>query len=141
MSVGTGLAPVLCSTQYGGFYMLIYEDITNVIIKSVYEVHRILGPGFLEKVYENALIKEMESRGLECEQQVPLEVYYKDYIVGQYIADIIVEDKIILEIKAISDLEERHFSQLLNYLKATRKRLGFVINFGATNAQIKRVIN
>lgn len=121
--------------------MLIYEDITDVIIKSVYEVHRILGPGFLEKVYENALVKEMESRGLKCEQQVPLEVYYKDYVVGQYIADIIVENKIILEVKAISGIEERHFSQLLNYLKSTRKRLGFVINFGTPNAQIKRIIN
>ncbi|SHI52834.1 GxxExxY protein [Lutispora thermophila] len=101
--------------------MLIYEDITNVIIKSVYEVHKILGPGFLEKVYENALMREMESRGLRCEQQVSLEVYYKDYVAGQYIADIIVEDKVILEIKAMPDLEKRHFSQMLNYLKRREK--------------------
>lgn len=121
--------------------MLLYKDITEKIISSAYEVHRLLGNGYLEKVYENSLIKELEYKNLRCQQQIPLEVYYKDYVVGNYIADIIVEDKIILEIKAISGIEEQHFSQLLNYLKATRKRLGLIINFGANNVEIKRIIN
>lgn len=121
--------------------MLLYKNITNIIISSAYEVHRLLKNGYLEKVYENALIKELESRSLSCQQQTPLEVYYKDYVVGNYIADIIVEDKIVLEIKAISGIEEQHFAQLLNYLKATRKRLGFIINFGTNSLQIRRIIN
>lgn len=110
--------------------MLMFQDITQIIVNSAYEVHRLLGSGYLEKVYENALIKELESKNLRCEQQIALEVYYKDYVVGNYIADIIVEGKIILEIKAIAGIEEKHLAQLLNYLKTTRKRLGFIINFG-----------
>lgn len=121
--------------------MLLYQDITKIIVDSAYEVHRLLGSGYLEKVYENALIKELEIRKLKCGQQIPLEVYYKDYVVGNYIADIIVENKIILEIKSISGIEEQNFAQLLNYLKATRKRLGFIINFGTSKIQIKRIIN
>lgn len=121
--------------------MLLYQDITKIIIDSAYEVHRLLGSGYLEKVYENALIIELESRNLKCDQQTSLEVYYKDYIVGNYIADIMVEGKIILEIKAISGIGEQHFAQLINYLKATRKRLGFIINFGTSKIQIKRIIN
>ena len=113
--------------------MLLYQDISKVIVNSAYEVHKFLGSGYLEKV--------LESKNLKCEQQVPLEVYYKDYMVGDYIADIIVEDKIILEIKAISGIEDKHFAQLLNYLKTTRKKLGFIINFGASKIQIKRIIN
>ena len=121
--------------------MFIYKDITEKIISSAYEVHRLLGNGYLEKVYENALVKEMAYRNLRSEQQIALEVYYKDYVVGNYIADIIVEDKIILEIKAISGIEEKHFSQLLNYLKTTKKRLGLIINFGANSVEIRRIIN
>lgn len=121
--------------------MHIFKDISKIIVDSAYEVHKILGSGYLEKVYENALIKELESRNIKCEQQVPLEVYYKDDIVGNYIADIIVDKEIILEIKAIEALDKKHFAQLLNYLKATRKKLGFVINFGTPRIQIKRIIN
>lgn len=121
--------------------MLLYKDITEKIINSAYEVHRLLGNGYLEKVYENSLVKELEYRNVKCKQQVPLEVYYKDYVVGNYIADIIVEDKIILEIKAIAGIEEKHFYQLLNYLKSTKKRLGVIINFGTNNVQIKRIVN
>ena len=121
--------------------MLLYKEITEEIINSAYEVHRVLKNGYLEKVYENALINELESRNLRCMQQFPLEVYYKDFIVGKYIADIIVEDKIILEIKAMASIEKHHFAQILNYLKSTKKRLGFILNFGANNMQIKRIIN
>ncbi|WP_372998154.1 GxxExxY protein [Lutispora sp.] len=121
--------------------MYIYEEISKIIVNSAYEVHRILGSGYLEKVYENALVKELESRNIKCEQQVPLEVYYKEDIVGNYIADIIVNKEIILEIKAIEALDKKHFAQLLNYLKATRKKLGFIINFGTSKIQIKRIVN
>ena len=121
--------------------MLIYEDISKIIVNSAYEVHKLLGSGYLEKVYENALVKELESKNLKCDQQVPLEVYYKDFIVGNYIADIMVGDKIVLEIKAVEGIDGKHFAQLLNYLKATRKRLGFIINFGTSKIQIKRIVN
>lgn len=121
--------------------ILLYEEISQIIVDSAYEVHRLLGRGFLEKVYENALVKELELRNIRCVQQYPLEVYYKDYTAGNYIADIIVEDKIILEIKSVSAIDANHIAQLLNYLKATRKKLGFIINFGAEKIQIKRVIN
>jgi len=121
--------------------VFLYEDISKIIVDSAYEVHRLLGRGFLEKVYENALVKELELRNLKCVQQYELEVYYKDYTVGNYIADIIVEDKIILEIKSVSAIDANHIAQLLNYLKATRKKLGFIINFGADKIQIKRIIN
>jgi len=124
-----------------GWYLLLYEEITNKIVKSAYEVHRVLGPGFLEKVYENAMIHEIGKRSVKCEAQMSIDIYYKDIIAGKYIADIMVEDKIIIEVKANCGLIDENFAQLLNYLKATKIRLGLLINFGLPQLQIKRVVN
>lgn len=120
--------------------MLLYEETSKSIVKSAYEVHRLLGPGFLEKIYENALVHELQIRNIKYEAQREIDIYYKDIIVGKYIADILVDDKIIIEVKANSGLNDANFAQLLNYLKATKSRVGLLINFGLPKLQIKRVV-
>jgi len=120
---------------------LLYQDLTNVIRQSAYEVHSYFGTGFLEKVYENALAYSIRKHNYRCEQQVPIKVYFENNIVvGEYIADMVVDKKIIIELKAIGTLEKIHFAQLKNYLNATKYRLGLLINFGSEKLQFKRVI-
>jgi len=114
--------------------------ITYKINAAVFEVNRILGAGFLEKVYENALLKELRNRGLKAESQVPLKVKYKGEIVGEYVVDILVEGKIIIELKAIDQLQNIHKAQLLNYLKATGIKVGLLVNFKYPRAEIKRMV-
>ena len=115
--------------------------ITQKIIGAAYEVSNNLGCGFLEKVYENALCLELKEIGLKYSNQSPVKVFYRNSVVGEYVADIIVEDRIIVELKALRRLEESHYSQCLNYLKATRLRLGLLLNFGQPRVQVKRLIN
>ena len=111
--------------------MLLHEEISKKKKKSFYTVYNKLGYGFLEKVYENALILELRNAGLNCSKQVPIEVYYEGVSVGNYFADILVEDKIILELKAGDGaLIEEHELQLINYLKATDKEVGILLFFG-----------
>jgi len=111
--------------------MLLHEEISDKIIKSFYTVYNKLGYGFLEKVYENALLLELRNAGLNCAKQVPIEVYYDGANVGSYFADILVKDKIILELKAGDGaLIEEHELQLINYLKATDKEVGLLLFFG-----------
>ena len=95
------------------------NDITYKIRGAVFEVNKILGSGFLEKVYENALLIELKNRGLKVKSQVPLKVAYKEKIVGDYWADIIVEEKVLVELKTVNKLDKIHEAQLLNYLKTT----------------------
>ena len=116
-----------------------YESLTNEIISAFYKVYNTLGYGFLEKVYENALYLELTSRGLECKTQQQIRVYYEGSEVGFYVADIVVEDLVILEIKAAEALCEQHEYQLINYLRATDKKLGLLLNFGQ-KPQFKRKI-
>lgn len=116
-----------------------HQDITEKIIKAFYNVYNSLGYGFLEKVYENAMMIELKSLGLNCAKQKPISVSYKNKNVGEYFADIIVEDKIIIELKAANGLVEEHEAQLLNYLKATEMEVGLLINFGK-KPQFKRQI-
>jgi len=104
--------------------------LSNTIIKAFYNVYNTLGYGFLEKVYENALILELQKFGIHGRRQVPLTVYYEEKKVGDYFADIIVEDKIIIELKAAEALREEHEAQLINYLRATSIEVGFLFNFG-----------
>lgn len=118
---------------------MIYEEITSEIIQCFYRVYNTLGFGFFEKVYENALILEMKNQGLPCCRQVPITVFYHENAVGDYYADIIVDDKIILELKAAEILIEEHELQLINYLKATNIEIGLLLNFGKV-PQIKRKI-
>ena len=99
-----------------------------------------LGAGFLEKVYENALVHELRRSGLRVEQQRPLAVTYDGVIVGEYAADVIVEGSVILELKAVRVVDQVHVAQCLNYLKATGMRLCLLLNFGSPRLQVKRII-
>ncbi len=117
----------------------LHKDITEKIIKAFYNVYNILGYGFLEKVYENAMMIELTSMHLICERQKPLDVYFKEKKVGEYFADIIVEDKVIIELKAAEGLIPEQEAQLLNYLKATNIKVGLLLNFGKT-PRIKRQV-
>ena len=115
------------------------NTITEQIIGCAYQVHKVLGCGFLEKVYENALAHEMKRKGLKVEQQVTIDVYYDDIVAGTYQADIMVEEKVLIELKALEDLNTVHIAQCLNYLKAMGKKVCLLLNFGKTRLQIKRI--
>lgn len=116
------------------------NEITYKINGAVYEVFRILGHGFLEKVYENSLMVELQKLDLSVRQQFPIKVNYKGTEVGDYYADLLVEDKVIVELKAVESLLKIHEAQLLNYLKATDYTIGLLVNFYHPKAQIKRFI-
>jgi len=118
--------------------MLLHQDITEIIIKCFYKVYNSLGYGFLEKVYENSLCIELRNSGLKCDAQQKIKVYYKNEKVGLYYADIVVEDKIIIELKA-STLIEEHEYQLLNYLKATEIEIGLLLGFGKEATFIRKI--
>ncbi len=115
-----------------------YADLTDKIIGVCYKVYNTLGSGFLESVYENCLIIELKKLGLLVESQKSIQVFYDDQEVGYFIADIIVENKIILELKAIKELAKIHEVQLVNYLTATGKDVGLLINFSSYEIQVKR---
>ena len=116
------------------------DEITYKVNGAIFEVSRQLGPGFLEKVYERALLFELKSRGLKAEGQKAITVKYKGMAIGDYFADILVEDTVILEIKTVNRLEKIHKAQLLNYLKATGKTIGLLVNFKHQKAEIKRLV-
>jgi GxxExxY protein len=116
------------------------NDITYKINGAIFEVNKILGPGFLEKVYENALLIELKNQGLKADNQVPIKVAYKDNNVGEYFADILVENQVIIELKTVEKLENNHEAQLLNYLKATGIKVGILVNFKQRRAEIKRMV-
>jgi GxxExxY protein len=116
------------------------NDVTYAINGAVFEVNRVLGSGFLEKVYENALLIELKRRGLKAESQVPIRVLYKGNAVGEYIVDILVEKKVIVELKTVEKIDKIHEAQLLNYLKATGIQVGILINFKHPKVEIKRMV-
>ena len=118
----------------------LHSDITSIIIKAFYNVYNALGYGFLEKVYENSMIIELNKLGLNCRKQVPLKVYYDDVKVGDYFADIIVEDKVIIELKAAVGIIPEHEAQLVNYLRATDIEVGLLLNFGEKPVHKRRVL-
>ena len=119
---------------------MLHSDITEKIIKAFYKVYNTLGYGFLEKVYENALAHELEKAGLHIVQQKPIEVYYDELLVGEYFADLFVENAVIVELKAVESLHEIHEAQLLNYLKATEAEVGLLLNFGPEPEFIRKVL-
>ena len=119
----------------------LYKDLTHEIIGAAMEVHRELGSGFLEYVYEEALCYELNLREIYFESQKELDIYYKDLLIPKkYKPDLIVENKVIVELKATSGLTEIEEAQLLNYLKATKLRIGLLLNFGKKSLEIKRRI-
>ena len=117
-----------------------HSNITGQIIKAFYKVYNILGYGFLEKVYENALAIELRERGLSVVQQAPIKVYYREQSVGDYYPDLLVDGKVIVELKAVEALADKHNAQLLNYLKATEIQVGLLLNFGPSKPEVRRKI-
>lgn len=114
-----------------------YDYLTEKIIKAAYKVHNVLGKGFMEKVYQNAMFIELMDMGLSVDMEMPLEVFYKGHKVGSFYADLIVEDEIIVELKAVENLTKVHEVQLVNYLNATKNDTGLLINFG-DKVEVKR---
>jgi GxxExxY protein len=118
-----------------------YNKITERIINCAFIVSNTLGVGFLEKVYENAMFIELQKVNLDTKQQFPIKVYYENICVGDYYADLLVNDEIIIELKTVKAIEEIHIAQLLNYLKATNKKVGLILNFAKPKVEIKRMVN
>ena len=118
---------------------MIHEELTNTIICAFYRVYNTLGHGFLEKVYENALAIELKKYGLTITQQEGVKVFYYGEQVGDYFADIIVNSLVIVELKSAENLKSEHFAQLTNYLKATNKEVGLLLNFGK-KPEFKRIL-
>jgi GxxExxY protein len=114
-------------------------DITNLIIKGYYIVYNALGYGFLEKVYANALAIELRKLGLTVVREAPISIYYDGSLVGEYYADLLVNNTVLVELKAVSELRREHEAQLLNYLKATRYEVGLLMNFGPTPKFERRI--
>jgi len=118
---------------------MLHSDITDGILKAFYKVYNSLGYGFLEKVYENALLIELVNSGFHVLQQHPIQVLYEKQPVGEYFADLIVNDLVVLELKAAEHLRDEHVAQITNYLKATRKEVGLLLNFGA-KPEFRRIV-
>ncbi len=119
---------------------LLYKDESFEIVGAAIEVWKTLGFGFLESVYENALMCELRNRGLRAERQVPISVNYKQQLVGNFFVDILVNDAIVLELKTGEEISRTHMGQALNYLKATGYRLAIILNFSPARLEFKRMI-
>jgi GxxExxY protein len=119
---------------------LLYKELSYAVIGAAMEVHRILGPGFLEAVYQAALAHELTLRGIRFEQYLKLPVSYKGEPIGDYQADFVIENKMILEIKAVSTLHPKHEAQAIHYLTATGLKLAILLNFGAPSLDYQRIV-
>ena len=117
-----------------------YKELTEKIIGCAYKVYNTMGFGFLESVYEKCLLIELQRAGLKAESQRPIKVSYENEVVGEFVADIIVEDAIILELKSVSGINKIHEAQLVNYLVATGKPVGLLMNFGEQKVEVKRKV-
>lgn len=119
---------------------LLYKDLTYKIIGAAMEVHSVLGPGYLEAVYQKAMADEFDLRKIDFEEQVNLQVDYKGNVIGEYRVDYLVDEKVVVEIKAVKKLTVIQEAQLINYLKGTGYKVGLLINFGAMSLEHKRRI-
>jgi len=119
---------------------IIYKELSYKIIELSLEVHNELGCGFLEKVYENAMMLLLNREKIPASQQAPANVYFQEKIVGQYFADILVDNKLILELKTVDVIANIHIAQTLNYLRATGIKLGLILNFGKPKFEYKRLV-
>jgi len=117
-----------------------HQDLTRSVIGAAMEVHSELGPGFLEKVYETALLSELAARGVRAASQAEIAVQYKGQSAGLYYADLLVDGKVLCEIKAADNLSPAHEAQLIHYLKATGLKVGLLLNFGTKRLQVKRMV-
>jgi GxxExxY protein len=116
------------------------QDLTQKILEAAFSVHNTLGSGFLEKVYANALLFELRGTGLICEQEVAYKVRYKGIIAGDYVADLVVERRVLVELKACTGLDSIHEAQILNYLKASEIHVGLLLNFGKPRLEYRRFV-
>ncbi len=116
------------------------NQITQIVIGSAFQVSNTLGVGFLEKVYENALLHEIRKKGLKAEQQYPIHVFYDQVLVGDYVADILVENLLIVELKVVKAIDLIHQAQCINYLRATGIELCLLLNFGKPRVEVKRIV-
>ena len=117
------------------------ENLTRKVIASGFEVSNFLGTGFLESVYENSLCVELEKQGVLFRQQKQLKVIYKGQVVGNFIADLVIEDKLLVELKTVSQLVQSHRSQVMNYLKATGLPVALLLNFGTPKLGVQRIVH
>lgn len=117
-----------------------YKELTERIIGCAYRVYNQMGFGFLESVYEKCLLIELQKAGIAAESQKQISVYYDDRPVGEFVADIIVDDQVIVELKSVQNLATVHEVQLVNYLTATRKDIGLLLNFGPNKVEVKRKV-
>ena len=115
-----------------------FEALTGQILEAAFEVSNDLGVGFLESVYEGALFLALKAKGLDVERQVPIQVYFRGELVGQFYADLVVADKVVIELKAVRVLVPEHNAQILNYLKATGKPVALLLNFGSPKLEFRR---
>jgi GxxExxY protein len=120
---------------------MLHEALTGKILEASFEVIRELGAGFLEGVYQNALLVALRQKGIKAEARVPLLVRFRGEVVGEYFADLLVDGKVIVELKAVKDLAPEHQAQLINYLKATGIEVGLLINFGRPKLEYRRLHN
>ncbi len=118
-----------------------HEEITRQIIGAAFKVHAYFGFGFPEKVYENTLAIELRQAGLKVEQQKPLTVRYHDAVVGEYVFDLLVEDKVLVEVKSVSRLVQAHHAQIVCYLRATRVEVGLLLNFGHSVEHKRKILD
>jgi len=118
---------------------MLHEELTASILEACFEVSNELGAGFLESVYENALLVALRQKNIPAEAQAPLTVYFRDEVVGSFVADMVVDKKVILELKAVKDLLPEHQAQLINYLNATHIQVGLLINFAKPKLEYKRL--
>ena len=115
-----------------------YSELTAAIIGACFDVANELGRGYLESVYENALIIALAERRLQASRQVPLEVHFREQVVGKFYADVVVDNKVIVELKAVTTLTQEHTAQLINYLKGTGMDVGLLVNFGSARLEHRR---
>ena len=118
-----------------------HEATTNLLLRAFYDVYNKLGYGFLEQVYENSMAIAGRKLGLDIEQQVPIRVHFDGVVVGKYEADLVADDKVIVELKAARTLAQEHEAQLLNYLKATSYEVGLLLNFGPKPEYRRRIMD
>jgi GxxExxY protein len=118
---------------------VLHKNITHVIINAFYTVYNALGYGFLETVYENALVHELKKRDLRVRSQHPVQVYYDDQLIGEYFADLLVDDRVLVELKSVERLGGEHTAQLINYLKATDVEVGLLFNFGPKPTFVRKI--
>jgi GxxExxY protein len=118
-----------------------HGELTQIIIGAYYDVYNALGHGFLEKVYENALAVKLRQLGHDVRQQEPIHVHFAGQVVGDYYADLVLDDLVIVELKAVKSLGKNHEAQLMNYLKATRYEVGLLFNFGTEPRFVRKILD